>query len=72
MSISEFGLDQGEICIQFEMHFGDGFVVRFNDNWQNGGNRKVFNNFVNSGHHDVGGNYHGSMPDDGEINISNN
>ena len=54
------------------MHFGNGFVVRFSNYGQNGGKRKVFDNFVNSEHCDVGGIDHGSMPDDVEIKSSNN
>ena len=54
------------------MHFGDGFIVRFSDNGENGGKWKVFDNFVDGGQHDVGGINNGSMTDDGEIKISNN
>ena len=54
------------------MHFGEGFVVGFSDDRQNGGKRKVFDDFVNGGRHDVGGIDHGSMPDEGEIKFSNN
>ena len=54
------------------MHSGDGFLVRFADDGQNGEKRKVFDNFVDSGQHDVGRIEHGSMPDDGDIKISNN
>ena len=53
------------------MHFGDSFVDRFADDGQNGGKRKVFDDFVDGGRHDVSGIDHGSMPDDGEIKISN-
>ena len=51
------------------MHFGDGFVVGFSDNGKNGGKRKIFDDFVDSGRHDVGGIDHGSIPDEGEINL---
>ena len=54
------------------MHFGDGFVVRFAEDGKNGGKRKVFDNFVDGVKHDIGGIEYGSMPDDGEIKISNN
>ena len=54
------------------MHFGDGFVVGFADNGQNGGKRKVFEDSVNGGRYDVGGIDHGSMPDDVEIKFINN
>ena len=54
------------------MHFGDGFVVRFANDGQNGGKRKVFDNCFGGGRHYVGGIDHGSMPDKGEIKICNN
>ena len=54
------------------MHFGDGFVVGFANNGENGGKRKVFNSFVDGEQHGVGGTGHGSMPDEGEIKFSNN
>ena len=54
------------------MHFGDGFVVGFSDDGENGGKRKILDNFVDVGQHDVGGIDHGSMPDEGEIHFSNN
>ena len=54
------------------MHFGHGVIVRFANNGENGGKLKVFEKFVGGGRHDVGGIYHGSMPDDEEIKISNN
>ena len=54
------------------MNFGDGFVVKFANDGQNGRKRKVFDNFFDDGRHDVGGIDHGSMPDDIEIKISNN
>ena len=43
------------------MHFGDGLVVVFADD---GKKRKGFDYFVDGGRHDVGGNDHGSMPDE--------
>ena len=69
MSISEIGMDRGGICIQIEMHFDNGFVVRFADDGENGVKLKVFDNFVDDGRHDVGRIDHGSMPDDGDIEI---
>ena len=54
------------------MHFGDGFVVGFSNDEKNGGKRRVFDNFVESGRHYIGGINHGSMPDEGEIKCSNN
>ena len=38
---------------------------------KNGGKRTVFDNFVNSEPHGVGGIDHGSMPEDIEIKFSN-
>ena len=72
MSISEIGMDRGGICIQIEMHFDNGFVVRFADDGKNGGKRKVFDNFDDDGRNNVGEIDHGSMPDDVDIKISNN
>ena len=51
------------------MHFGNGFVVGFADDGQNGGKLKVFDDFVDDGRHYVGGIEHGSIPDEGEINL---
>ena len=47
--ISEIGLDQGRICIQFEMHFDDDFLVEFANDGQNGGKWKVFEKIVVGG-----------------------
>ena len=52
------------------MHLSDVFVVGFADNGQNGGKRKSFDNFVNGERHAVGGIDHVSMPDEGEIKLS--
>ena len=59
MSISEIGLDRGGISIQFEMHFGDGFVGGFAYDEKNGGKQKVFDNFVDGGRHGMVGIDHG-------------
>ena len=72
LSISKIGLYQGGICIQFEIHSGDGFVVGFAEDGENGGKRYVFNDFVDVGRHNVSGIDHGPMPDEGEIKFSNN
>ena len=44
----------------------------FADDEENGGKQKVFDNFVDGGRNDLDGIDHRSMPDDGEIQISNN
>ena len=51
------------------MHFGEGFVVGFVNDGQNGGKRKCYDDFVDRGRHDVGGIDHRSMPDDGAIKL---
>ena len=53
------------------MHPGNGFVVGFSNNGENGRKRNVFDHFVDSGRHDVGGINHRTMPDEGEIKFSN-
>ena len=58
--------------MQFEIHFGEGFVVGFSDDGENGGKQKVFDGFFNGGLHGVVGIDHGSIPDEGEIKFSNN
>ena len=54
MPISKIGLDQGGIRIQFEMHFGDGFVGGFAPN------------FVDGGRHGMVGIDHGPIPGERE------